>query len=108
MDNRFKQLGREQFAQQFADTDSLMKQMAAVPITEGPFTKGIRITDLAESSAFIEIGLTPGDIVEYVNASPVTSAQQFLQSLKTPPEGELVRIERKRDGMILPIYIHLN
>lgn len=107
--DNIKKLDRGDFIQQFNDTDLLMKEMVAVPITEGPFTRGIRITDLAQSSALLKIGLKRGDIIENIDGSPAISAEQFLESLQSvPEERSVVMIKLKRDDVLASIYLQLH
>lgn len=108
VNNRIKQLNRDQYELQFGNVDSLSQQISAIPIIDGPLSRGIKITNVAENSVLGQLGLGSGDIVNDVNGKSIQSTQQFLQSLSSPSEGRsIVRIERTRNGRTDPIYINL-
>jgi type II secretory pathway component PulC len=103
-----KKMDRSQFEKKFSDTDSLLRQMSASPVRDGPSISGVRIADMAEDSALSEIGLGPGDIIANINGHPITSAQQLLESLKSVPKDRgLVMIQRQRGEVHDSVYIHL-
>lgn len=110
-DDHMRKYQRKWFKQAFADTKNLPKQISTEPTGDGHEQAGIRITRLAENSAFQKIGLNQGDIINDVNGKPVKTAQQFIQALQSASKGNNhpIRIERlKNDRFIDPIYIELN
>ena len=108
VDNHMKMLTKEQLGQQLGNTEVLLKQMAAVPVADGPFIKGIRLTRLADQSALAGIGLAQGDLISNVNGMRVESALQFLQAVKSPPTGvSSIMIGITRNGRYESRYLRL-
>jgi hypothetical protein len=104
-----KTFTRAQYIQRFQDIDHLSKQITAIPRRDGPFMKGIEITNINTDSVLSEIGIHRGDLISHINGNPIQSVQQFWQSIKSPPENaSLVMIGRTMsDGRHSSIYIHL-
>ena len=101
--NHGKQIPREQFG----NTSALLKQMAVVPVADGPLPGGFRVTSINQNSVLSNLGINQGDIISHINGKKVESLEQFLGALKSPP-GDLVMISRKSsDGKISSIYLHL-
>ena len=110
-----KRYQRTWFEQKFKDEKKLAAQISAKPmdglINEMPDARGFRITKLAKNSVFQEIGLKEGDIIADVNGQPVGTTREFVQALRSVPEGSnpaIIRIERLQDDRLIdPIYIEL-
>ena len=110
-DDHMRKYQRKLFKQAFEDTKNLPKQISTEPTGDGHEQSGIKITRLAENSAFRKIGLNQGDIINDVNGESVKTAQQFIQALQSASKGNNhpIRIERlKNDHSIDPIYIELH
>ena len=109
-DEHMRKYQRKWFKQAFSDTKNLPKQISTEPTDDGHEQSGIRITRLAENSAFQKIGLNQGDIINDVNGEPVSTCKEFIEALRSALNGNhLIRIERlKKDRLIDPIYIELN
>lgn len=106
--DRVQKVVKEDFVKQFDDEALLMTQMSATPLTDGPLSQGgIKVTDVDEGSALAGLGIAPGDVIEKVNANPVASTQEFIDLLKSPPDGlSLLTIQRQTNGIYAPIYIY--
>ena len=107
-DSRMKSLSRDQYSLQFGNADSLSQQISAIPINDGPLSRGIKITSLAENSTLSQLGLSSGDVINKLNGAQVQSAEEFVQSLSSLSGYQpIVRIERTRNGRTDPIYLRL-
>jgi len=72
-----------------------------------PQSQCLQIKTLSDDSAIREIGLQEGDLVMHVNGQHVTTATEFLEAIKktTQQETSTIRIDRRHNDIIAPIYI---
>lgn len=70
-------------------------------------SKCVQIASISQGSAIREIGLEENDLVIDVNGQPVTSAKELVEAIKTATgqDTQIIRIDRRRNDMIDPIYI---
>lgn len=67
----------------------------------------LQIKTLSTDSAIRELGLQEGDLVMNVNGQHVTTTAELLSAIKnaTKKESPTIRIDRRHDDIIAPIYI---
>jgi hypothetical protein len=72
-----------------------------------PLSQCLQIKTLSTDSAIREIGLQEGDLVMNVNGQHVTTAAELLEAIKkaTQQETPNIRIDRRHNDIISPIYI---
>jgi len=70
-------------------------------------SKCVQIASISQGSAIREIGLEEDDLVVDVNGQPVISAKELVEAIKkaTEQETQTIRIDRRRNDMVDPIYI---
>lgn len=106
-----EQSPRQAKAQVFMSAASLVRQIEAVPDTEG---RGIIITKVLPGGLLQGIGLAEGDLVSRVNADAVTTVEEFAKAVSgvATEEGQegmrVLRIERQsQEGILDAIYLEV-
>jgi len=74
----------------------------------GTLSMGFKITNMDKNNALLDLGINQGDIISFVNGNSVNSLEQFLASLKSPPNDLVMISRRSNEGKYSPIYIRLH
>jgi len=72
-----------------------------------PLSQCLQIKTLSTDSVIRELGLQEGDLVVNVNGQHVSTTTELLDAIKnaTKKESPTIRIDRRHDDIITPIYI---
>jgi general secretion pathway protein C len=87
------QIRRELMQEQFANLGSLSQQARVTPYIVQGETRGFRVTRLKANSLLQKIGLQPGDVLQKVNGSSITSPTEALQAYQQLQQAGTVRLE---------------
>jgi len=73
----------------------------------GTSTGGAQISSVQSGSPASSAGLQPGDLVTAINGNPVTSTQQFIETVDTYSPGQTITLSVKRSGQTMTIKLTL-
>jgi serine protease Do len=70
-------------------------------------SNGAQVVTIAPSSPASDAGLHQGDVITQLDGKPITSTQQFIETVGTYPPGQTITLTDKRGGSTLHIRLKL-
>lgn len=94
----------------FADSQKVLASFSAKNNATEAQSKGMRIITLSPDAPFREMGLKEEDLIVNVNGQPVATAIEFVQALTSATKNgpPIIRIDRRHNGMVDPIYLEIH
>lgn len=68
-------------------------------------SRGMLITEVYEKTPAQEAGIRPGDVIVSLNSIEVEDNDHYLQLLRNHTQGELVRLEMRREGKTIMLNL---
>jgi putative serine protease PepD len=68
---------------------------------------GAQISSIQPSSPAATAGLQPGDVVTSINGRPITSTEQFIETVDNYAPGQTITLTGKRDGKTFTMKLKL-
>jgi serine protease Do len=66
-------------------------------------TRGLAVAEVDPNGPAAEAGIREGDVILSVNRTPVTTAEQMQQALKSSPNKALLLVNRRGQSIFLPV-----
>lgn len=102
-----KNFEKDTITRMFADPQKVLAGFSAKKHTSTEQSTGIQITKISADSPLKEIGVQEEDLIVDVNGQPVSTAAEFVQALTTATKNAVptIRIDRRHNGMVDPVYL---